>query len=125
VTEKRAAFYQEVLRRVSGLPGVEQAAVGSPAGLPISNSRNQSAFVIEKGSAELERVPVAQVARVSAGYFDVLVTPLRKGRVFTEAENGASVLARWRRNRAAYQTCFGGTAKSRIGRDYCRGCRRH
>jgi predicted permease len=87
VTEKRAAFYQEVLRRVSGLPGVEHAAVGNATSLPMSSSRNQRAFIIEKRAAESERMPVAEVASVSSGYFDVLKTPLRKGRVFTEADN--------------------------------------
>jgi putative ABC transport system permease protein len=87
LTEKRAAFYQEVLRRMSGLPGVTQAAVGNAASLPISSSRNQLAFVIENRAAISERVPVAGVASVSPGYFDVLKTPLRKGRVFTEADN--------------------------------------
>ena len=88
VTEKRAAFYQEVLRRVSGLPGVEQAAVGSAPSLPMNSTRrNQSAFVIENRATESERVPVAEVASVSASYFDVLKTPLKRGRVFTESDN--------------------------------------
>jgi putative ABC transport system permease protein len=87
VTEKRAAFYQEVLRRVSALPGVEQAAIGSDASLPMNNSRNQSVFVIENRATESERVPVAEVASVSSSYFDVLKTPLKRGRVFTELDN--------------------------------------
>jgi predicted permease len=88
VTEKRAAFYQEVLRRVSGLPGVEQAAVGSAASLPMNSTRrNQSTFVIESRATESERVPVAEVASVSSSYFDVLKTPLKRGRVFTELDN--------------------------------------
>jgi predicted permease len=88
ITEKRAAYYQEVLRRVSLLPGVEQVAVGNGASLPMSSSRkNKSSFAIEGRAAESERVPVAEVAIVSSGYFDVLKTPLLKGRVFTENDN--------------------------------------
>jgi predicted permease len=87
VTEKRAAFYQEILRRVKGLPGVEQAAVGGTASLPMSNSRNQRAFIIENRATESERVPVAEVASVSSSYFDVLKTPLKRGRVFIDADN--------------------------------------
>src|SRR5580693_7744720 len=88
VTEKRAAFYQEVLRRVSGLPGVEQAAVGSAPSLPMDSARrNQRAFVIENRSTESERVPVAEVASVTSSYFDVLKTPLKRGRVFTESDD--------------------------------------
>ena len=87
VTEKRAAFYQEVLRRVSALAGVEQAAIGSDASLPMNNSRNQTVFVIENRAADSERVPVAEAASVSSSYFDVLKTPLKRGRVFTELDN--------------------------------------
>src|SRR5580692_7783369 len=86
--EKRAAYYREVVRRVCLLPGVEQVAVGNGESLPMSSSRkNKSSFVIEGRAAESERVPVAEVASVSSGYFDVLKTPLLKGRVFTENDN--------------------------------------
>jgi predicted permease len=88
VTERRAAFYQEVLRRVGGLPGVEQAAVGSANSLPMNSARkNQSIFVIEGRATESEHLPVAEVASVSSGFFDVLKTPLKSGRVFTDAAN--------------------------------------
>ncbi len=88
LTEKRAAFYQEVLRRVSGLPGVEQAAVGSASSLPMNSTRrNQSTFVIESRPTESERVAVAEVASVSSSYFEVLKTPLKRGRTFTELDN--------------------------------------
>ena len=91
VTEKRAAFYQEVLRRVSALPGVEQAAIGSSPSLPMNSTRgNQSTFLIENRAAESERVPVAEVASVSSSYFDVLKTPLKKGRVFIEGDNSTT-----------------------------------
>jgi putative ABC transport system permease protein len=78
-----------VLGRVGGLPGVEQAAAGSVASLPMGSGRRQTPFAIENRAAESERVPVAAVASVSAGYFDVLKTPLKRGRVFTEADNSA------------------------------------
>jgi predicted permease len=85
--EKRAAYYREVLRRVSALSGVEQAATGSAESLPLGNKRRKNTFTIEGRASESERVPVAEVASVSSGYFDVLKTPLRKGRVFTEHDN--------------------------------------
>jgi len=85
--EKRAAYYREVLRRVGALSGVEQAATGSAESLPLGNKRRKNTFTIEGRAAESERVPVAEVASVSSGYFDVLKTPLRKGRLFTEHDN--------------------------------------
>ena len=85
--EKRAAYYREVLRRVGALSGVEQAATVSAESLPMGSKRRKSSFVIEGRATESERVPVAEVASVSSGFFDVLKTPLRKGRVFTEHDN--------------------------------------
>ena len=85
--EKRAAYYREVLRRVGALSGVELAATGSAESLPMGSKRRKSSFVIEGRATESERVPVAEVASVSSGFFDVLKTPLRKGRVFTEHDN--------------------------------------
>src|ERR1051325_3264570 len=64
-----------------------QAAVGSAESLPLGNKRRKNTFTIEGRAAESERVPVAEVASVSSGYFEVLKTPLRKGRVFTEHDN--------------------------------------
>jgi len=85
--EKRAAYYREVLRRVGALSGVEQAATGSAESLPLGNTRRKTTFTIEGRAAESERVPVAEVASVSPGYFAVLKTPLRKGRLFSEHDN--------------------------------------
>jgi putative ABC transport system permease protein len=85
--EKRAAYYREVLRRASALSGVEQAAAGGAESLPLGNKRRKNTFTIEGRAAESERVPVAEVASVTSGYFEVLKTPLRKGRVFTELDN--------------------------------------
>jgi putative ABC transport system permease protein len=85
--EKRAAYFREVLRRVGALTGVEQAATGSAESLPLGNKRRKNTFTIEGRAAESERIPVAELASVSSGYFDVLKTPLRKGRVFTEHDN--------------------------------------
>jgi predicted permease len=89
--EKRAAYYREVLRRAGALSGVEQAATGSVESLPMGSRRKKSTFAIEGRAAESERVPIAEVASVSSGYFDVLKTPLRKGRVFTEHDNSTGL----------------------------------
>ncbi len=87
VTAKRAAFYQEVLRRVSVLPGVEQAALGNPVSLPLSGAPIPTPFVIESHATDSDRAPVAAVTSVSSGYFDVLKAPLIRGRLFTDADN--------------------------------------
>jgi len=85
--EKRAAFHQEILRRISALPGVEQAAIGNGTSLPIDFNHFQSPFIIENRPLDVERTPVAEIATVSAAYFSVLKTPLLHGRVFTDSDD--------------------------------------
>lgn len=85
--DKRAAFLREVVRRVSGLPGVEDASIGSSNSLPMNPARFQLPFAIENRAAESERAPVADVVSVSPSYFSVLRAPLISGRVFSDADN--------------------------------------
>jgi predicted permease len=87
VDEKRAEFLREVLRRVSALPGVEEASIGSYNSLPMHSARSQFPFSIENRAAESERTPVAEFASVSPNYFHVLKATLIRGRVFTDVDN--------------------------------------
>ena len=86
-TPKRAAFMREVLRRVSALPGVEEASIGGGGSLPLARARNQVPFAIEGRPADSERTPVAEFASVSPGHFHVLEIPLLSGRNFTDADD--------------------------------------
>jgi predicted permease len=85
--EKRAAFLQEVLRRGKTIPGVEDAALGYGAGLPLEVSRNQAVLEMDGQTADAERVPVAEFSVASPDFFQVLKTPLIRGRTFTEADD--------------------------------------
>ena len=85
--EKRAAVHQEILRRISALPGVEQAAIGSPSSAPMDGKPAQSPFLIEGRASNLEHIPVAETASVTPAYFSVLKTALIAGRFFTDADN--------------------------------------
>ena len=85
--EKRAAFLQEVLRRSKAIPGVEEAALGYGAGLPLEVSRNPFVLGIDGQAADAERVPVAEFSSVSPEFFRVLKTPVIRGRTFTEADD--------------------------------------
>ena len=84
---KRAAFMREVLRRVSALPGVEEASIGGGGSLPLARSRNQVSFTIEGRPADSEHSPVAELAAVSPGHFRVLEIPLLTGRNFTDSDD--------------------------------------
>jgi putative ABC transport system permease protein len=86
-TEKRAAFHKEVLRRVSSLPGVDAAAVGSPNSLPMSNAHLKLRITIEGLANDSERAPVAEIVSISPDYFPLLKTPLLQGRFFSEGDD--------------------------------------
>jgi predicted permease len=84
--EKRAAFLLEVFRRVSVLPGVEQAAIAGNDTLPMNSGRNYSPFTIEARAAESERSPIADIAVVDTEYFHTMEVPLITGRNFTDSD---------------------------------------
>jgi len=83
---KRAAFLQEVLRRVSGLPGVEEASIGGANSLPMMPIRAKGPFAIQGRPTETERAPVAEFAAVTPGYFHTLKIPFIAGRSFTDSD---------------------------------------
>jgi putative ABC transport system permease protein len=83
--EKSSQFYQELERRVAGLPGVE--TIGFVTELPLSGQLNDMPFNVEG------RPPVAanegfgaDFRRVNQNYFQALRIPLLRGRNFTEQE---------------------------------------
>jgi predicted permease len=83
VEEKRADFLLEVFRRVSALPGVEQASISGNDTLPMNSGRNYSQFSIQGLATESERNPIADIAVVDAQYFRTMEVPLITGRNFT------------------------------------------
>ena len=83
VEEKRADFLLEVYRRVSALPGLEQASISGNDTLPMNSGRNYSVFSIQGRATESERNPVADIAVVDAQYFHTMEVPLITGRNFT------------------------------------------
>jgi len=85
--EKRAAFLQEVLRRGKAIPGVEEIALGYGAGLPLEVSRNPFVLEIDGLAADAERVQVAEFSVASPEFFQILKTPVIRGRTFTEADD--------------------------------------
>jgi predicted permease len=84
VEEKRADFLLEVSRRVSVLPGVEQASISGNDTLPMNSGRNYSPFSIQGRATESERNPVADIAVVDTEYFRTMEVPLITGRNFTD-----------------------------------------
>ncbi len=86
IEEKRADFLLDVSRRVSALPGVEQASISGNDTLPMKSGRNYSPFTIQGRATDSERGPVADIAVVDTKYFSTMEIPLITGRNFTESD---------------------------------------
>ena len=86
VEEKRADFLLEVFRRVSALPGVEQASISGNDTLPMNSGRNYSQFSIQGRATESERNPIADIAVVDSRYFRTMEVPLITGRDFAGSD---------------------------------------
>jgi putative ABC transport system permease protein len=79
-------FWNEALRRVRQLPGIEAAA--ATIVLPLSGSNTDSSFAIEGRSiAGKDPTPDEEIRTITPDYFRVLKTSLLRGRFFTEADN--------------------------------------
>jgi putative ABC transport system permease protein len=101
--EQRSTFFQNLLSRVTSIPGVRiAAAVGSPPFL-----LDYMYTVYKEGHmAESEGFGM-NYYNVSLGYFEAMRIPLRKGRVFTERDNAATPHVAIINERAA-RKLFGG-----------------
>lgn len=93
----RIAFYQRLLERLSGAPGVAAAAACSR--LPLSGGGTGQAFAIEGRPLPPGGVrPVASLRVVTPGYFSTMRIPLLAGRDFTAADTKAVIVdASWAR----------------------------
>jgi putative ABC transport system permease protein len=82
---KVRAFYDDVVQRVSALPGVEAAAVVS--NLPLGGNKDMYGFhVEERPMANPEEAPSVERYVVSPGYLRAMHIPLMAGREFTEQD---------------------------------------
>jgi putative ABC transport system permease protein len=83
--ENRLAVYEEVLRRVRELPGVQLAAIAQQ--LPLDGQRGLSTVTIEGTPLDpTGDIPTVLFNAVSIDYFDLLGIPIHRGRGFTESD---------------------------------------
>src|SRR4029077_11078474 len=85
-TQAVSAFAEALLQRLSGLPGVTSAAIGST--LPLSGGRpNDQTFRIEGiANARGGRGPHSDLTAVSPDYFRTTGIPILRGRDFTTSD---------------------------------------
>ena len=85
---RRLGFYQQVLERVSVLPGVVSA--GYTTSVPLAWKGGANGFIIEGVQPEPGSFPNAIHRQVSAGYFQTIGISLREGRFFDERDSEQS-----------------------------------
>ena len=82
------AFFDEVLRRVSALPGVQSAATS--AALPLSAKRITPMLPEGQPDVPLAQRPFIDIEAISPQWFRTMRVPLRGGREFSAADNAQS-----------------------------------
>jgi predicted permease len=93
-TAMEAPFLREVLRRAKTLPGVEEAAIGDPAAVPLDESlrdlkrisEGQFFFVLAVRDGQSDRAAVAERSSVTPEYFHLLGLRLLSGRLFNDLD---------------------------------------
>ena len=83
--EQQIAFFDEMLRRVCALPGVESGAIS--AALPLSWKRITPVLPEGQPNVPLPQRPFIDIEAISPHWFETMHVPLRAGRPFTAADN--------------------------------------
>ena len=82
---QEAVLLREILRRSRTLPGVEEAAIGDVAALPLGHNDPGPEPLIREGIEIIDnQAPVIDSPIVSPEYFHLLGMPLLRGRLFSD-----------------------------------------
>ncbi|MGB0122101.1 MAG: ABC transporter permease [Silvibacterium sp.] len=87
---KVVQFYDQLLPRIAGLPGVRSAAAGWP--IPFSDSDISISFDAEGHLTSPGDKPEARTAVVTPNFFNVLRIPILRGRDFAPTDAGSAPL---------------------------------
>jgi putative ABC transport system permease protein len=79
-----ARAYREIGQRLREAPGIE--AAGAVTGLPLASTRGDWGIRIEGMPVQRNQTLAADWQIVTPGYFEALGTPLKAGRLFTDAD---------------------------------------
>ncbi len=81
---------REILRRARTISGVEEAAIGDVAAVPLAHDRddlNPFPLIVEGHDTPPDQAPVVYGAVATPEYFHLMQIPLLRGRSFTDADN--------------------------------------
>ena len=82
--DRQIAFFDELLRRVSAIPGVNCAATSTA--LPLSYVRITPVLAEGQPEIPLGQRPFIDIEAISPRWFETVRVPLREGRAFTNAD---------------------------------------
>jgi putative ABC transport system permease protein len=89
--KQQAALAEQLLERLSRIPGVDYAALGTPADVPmLAGTNNARPFTLPDEGTSQQSDHAAKFGSVSPQYFDALRIPVVKGRAFTQYDNVAA-----------------------------------
>jgi putative ABC transport system permease protein len=84
---QEAVLLREILRRSRALSGVQEAAIGDEASLPLGHGDPGGLPLIREGIETMDnQAPVIESPIVSPEYFHVLGMPLLRGRLFSDQD---------------------------------------
>ena len=84
---QESVLLREMLRRSRALPGVEEAAIGDEAALPLGHSQPGRLPLIREGHETMDnQAPLIDSPIVSAEYFHLLGMRLERGRLFSDQD---------------------------------------
>ena len=86
--EQQIAFFDELLRKVRGLPGATEAAVS--AAMPLRWKRITPMLPEGQPNVPLAQRPFLDIEAISPQWFATMRVPLRGGRPFTDADTAQS-----------------------------------
>jgi putative ABC transport system permease protein len=90
-TPQVTAFYQQLVERVSALPGV--ASAGSMTGLPGRFVMEHSFTVVGRPTPERDQRPTAGFTECSSSIFETLRIPLKRGRYLDQHDSASALWA--------------------------------
>jgi putative ABC transport system permease protein len=79
------AFYRQLMDELRARPGVE--AVGMVSTVPFDGFDQRGFHILERPLANPSEAPSVDHYSVTPGYFEVMRIPLKRGRLFTEADD--------------------------------------
>jgi putative ABC transport system permease protein len=86
--QKQNTFFDDLLRRVSALPGVRSAAIS--AALPLTPKRITPVLPDGQPEVPLAERPFIIIEAISPAWFKTMHVPLQAGREFTEADKAGT-----------------------------------